>query len=61
MEELIKQIGRPFAVIGIAIILGSLATGFNIFGFSIDPDKWIAGLVVGFVFIGISFARNWGK
>lgn len=63
MEEILKQIGKPFAVVGILIVLASLGSGAggSIMGIAVDPEKWIAGLIVGLFLIGVSIYRNRGK
>lgn len=59
MIEALKSLAsQPLMLIGVVIMVASLATSVEFMGVSVDPDKWIAGVVCSFALMGISLWRN---
>jgi len=58
MDKILESMKQPLMVIGALVILASLSSAANFMGIGVDPEKWQAGLIVGFIFIAISLYRN---
>ena len=57
MKAFLKNL-HPFQIIGVLLVVGSLASTFEIMGVSIDANKWLPALLSGFVLIALGTWRK---